>query len=58
MFVALDSNDNDATATQTINALKEKNIFEKLQTNGMTVTDLRGKVSFRKHVVLQKNISS
>ena len=43
VFIARDKNNKETTAAQIIDTLKSKNVYEKLQKDGMVVTDLRAR---------------
>ncbi|CAB3986052.1 protocadherin Fat 4-like [Paramuricea clavata] len=43
VFIARNTNNEDVTATQTIDVLNSQSILEKLRKNGMTVTDIRAR---------------
>jgi hypothetical protein len=48
VFIARNANNEHVTATQTIDVLNSQSILEKLRKNGMTVTDIRGEMTFKK----------
>jgi hypothetical protein len=48
VFIARNGNNEHVTATQTIDVLNSQSILEKLRKNGMTVTDIRGEMTFKK----------
>ena len=47
-FIARDKNNKGTTAASIIDTLKSKNVYEKLQKDGMVVTDLKGRMTFWK----------
>jgi hypothetical protein len=59
VFIARDENNKDTSATTVVDDLKTKGVYEKLEKNGMVVTDIKRKIyivlKMRQHAVVWKN---